>query len=50
MRKIKITMMVLLCILTAGLCGILVYGMTGHSIYKTEYVYRSSKLVLEKEV
>ena len=50
MRKVKITMMVLLCILTAGLCGILVYGMTGHSIYMTEYVNGSSKLVLEKEV
>lgn len=50
MREIKITMMVLLCILTVGLCGILVYGMTGHHIYRTGYDNRSSQLVMEKEV
>lgn len=53
MRKIKIATLVLLCILTAGLCGIFAYGMTGHNIYVMGYDYAGSgsmHLVLEKEV
>lgn len=57
MRKLKIGMLVLLCLVTAGLCGIFAYGMTGHSIYVTGYNsmsygsgYDNVQLVLEKEV
>lgn len=61
MRKLKITALVLLCIITAGLCGIFAYGMTGHDIYRIgdggrwnddgfADAYGSPQLVLEKEV
>lgn len=53
MRKIKIATLVILCIITAGLCGILAYGMAGHDIYVRDYdsiSYGSPHLVLEKEV
>ncbi|MDE7323318.1 MAG: DUF4097 domain-containing protein [Lachnospiraceae bacterium] len=61
MKKIKITALVLLCIVTAGLCGIFAYGMAGHDIYRIGYgsrlgdngfadAYGSPQLVLEKEV
>ncbi|MDE7477223.1 MAG: DUF4097 domain-containing protein, partial [Lachnospiraceae bacterium] len=57
MRKLKIVTLVMLCILTAGLCGIFAYGMTGHNIYVGSYEYRdynhgygSQQLVFEKEV
>lgn len=61
MKKRKITALVLLCILTAGLCGIFAYGMTGHDIYRIGYgsrldhggaasVYGSPQLVMEQEV
>lgn len=61
MRKLKITALVLLCIVTAGLCGIFAYGMAGHDIYGIGYgggwnddgfadAYGSPQLVLEKEV
>ncbi len=61
MRKLKITALVLLCIVTAGLCGIFAYGMAGNDIYGIGYgggwngngfadAYGSPQLVLEKEV
>lgn len=61
MKKLKITALVLLCIITAGLCGIFAYGMTGHDIYRIGYgsgwfddraadMYGSPQLVFEKEV
>lgn len=57
MRKIKIATLVLLCIVTAGLCGIFAYGMTGHNIYRIGLgrgdAYRndgSMHLVLDEEV
>lgn len=57
MRKIKIAALVLLCIVTAGLCGIFAYGMTGHNIYRMGFdhgnAYRSGGsmyLVLDEEV
>ena len=33
MRRAKISMLILLCILTAGLCGILIYGISGRGLY-----------------
>lgn len=61
MRKLKITALVLLCIVTVSLCGIFVYGMTGHDIYGIAFcsgwdgnegvgVHATPQLVLEKEV
>lgn len=57
MRKLKIGLLVMLCILTAFLCGIFAYGMTGHNIYRGfhgsydhERNYVGMHLVLEKEV
>lgn len=57
MRKMKIVTLVLLCIITIGLCGIFVYGMTGHDIYmlgfdsRSAYVNNGSMhLVLDEEV
>lgn len=56
MRKIKIGMLVMMCIVTAFLCGILAYGITGHKIYgrfragNDNMVYTSMQLLLEKEV
>lgn len=43
-------MLVLLCILAVGLCGVLVYGMGGQNLYGTKYVNSASQLVMEKEV
>lgn len=48
MRKVKIATLVMLCILTVGLCGIFAYGISAH-----DQTYKSSgspKLVMEKEV
>lgn len=56
MKKMKITTLVILCILTVGLCGILVYGIAGHSIYVGGYngggyaSHGSPQLVMEKEI
>lgn len=58
MKKMKIATLVLLCILTAGLCVIFAYGMTGHDIYRGirgrnydyERGYANMHLVLEQEV
>ena len=50
MKKTKITILVLLCILAVGLCGVLVYGMGGQNLYGTKYVNSASQLVMEKEV
>ncbi|MBD5550343.1 MAG: DUF4097 domain-containing protein [Lachnospiraceae bacterium] len=58
MRRIKIVLLVMLGILTAFLCGIFIYGMTGHNIYKAfrggyydhERDYVGIHLVLEQEV
>lgn len=61
MKNRKITALVLLCIVTVGLCGVFAYGMTGHNIYRIGYgsrldhggaasVYSSPQLVMEKEV
>lgn len=48
MRKVKIATLVMLCILTVGLCGIFAYGISGHDqTYKSN---GSPKLVMEKEV
>lgn len=48
MKKTKITILVLLCILAVGLCGVLVYGMGGQNLYGTKYVNSASQLVMEK--
>lgn len=56
MRNLKIALLVALCILTALLCGIFAYGMTGHNIYRAfqhgyyDRDYAGMHLVLEKEV
>ena len=56
MKNLKIGLLVALCILTALLCGIFVYGMTGHNIYRAfqgrydDRGYVGMHLVLEKEV
>lgn len=56
MRNLKIGLLVALCILTALLCGIFAYGMTGHNIYRAfrggydDRRYVGMHLVLEKEV
>ena len=54
MRKMKMVTLVLLCVLTAGLCGIFAYGMSGRGIYIGDQSYESygadPKLVFEKEV
>ncbi|MDE7259993.1 MAG: DUF4097 domain-containing protein [Lachnospiraceae bacterium] len=55
MRRIKIALLVALCILTALLCGIFAYGMTGHDIYRAVRYdhgrdYVGMHLVLEQEV
>ena len=56
MRNLKIGLLVALCILTALLCGIFVYGMTGHNIYRAfqgrydDRGHVGMHLVLEKEV
>ena len=54
MRKMKMVTLVLLCVLTAGLCGIFAYGMSGRGIYIGAQSYESygadPKLVFEKEV
>lgn len=54
MRKYKIVTLVLWCILTAGLCGVLVYGMSGHRFYAGYQSYEayggSPNLVFEKEI
>ena len=56
MRSLKIGLLVMLCILTAFLCGIFAYGMTGHNIYRAfqggyyDRDYVGMHLVLEKEV
>ena len=46
--------LVLWCILTAGLCGVLVYGMSGHRFYAGYQSYEvyggSPNLVFEKEI
>ena len=52
----KIVLLVMLCILTAFLCGIFAYGMTGHNIYRAFWGgyndgdYAGMHLVLEQEV
>ena len=56
MRRAKISMLILLCILTAGLCGILIYGISGRGLYSwggstgSYGSYGSPQLVMEKEV
>ena len=58
MRNLKIGLLVMLCIFTAFLCGIFVYGMTGGNIFRSfggayndyEKGYVGMHLVLEKEV
>ena len=55
MRRIKIVLLVTLCVLTVLLCGIFVYGITGHDIYRAfrydhEREYVGMHLVLEQEV
>lgn len=56
MKKVKIGLLVTLCILTVFLCGIFAYGMTGHNIYwrfwgrNYEMEYAGMHLVLEEEV
>ena len=54
MRKMKMVTLVLLCVLTAGLCGIFAYGMSGRGIYIGDQSYESygadPKLVFEKEI
>lgn len=57
MRKMKICALVLLCILTASLCGVFAYGMSGHSLHINYWgggtkheLYSSVQLLLEKEV
>ena len=52
MKRLRIGLLVALCILTAALCGIFVYGMTGHNIYRgiKNREYTGIQLVLEKEI
>ncbi|MBD5513575.1 MAG: DUF4097 domain-containing protein [Lachnospiraceae bacterium] len=55
MRRIKIVLLVALCVLTVLLCGIFAHGMTGHNIYRAfqydhERDYVGMHLVLEQEV
>lgn len=55
MRRAKISMLILLCILTAGLCGILIYGISGRGFYSWDSTgsygsYGSPQLVMEKDV
>lgn len=55
MRNIKIGLIIILSILTVGLCGILLYGMTGgtaHNMFmNSEHQnYEDMQMVLEKEV
>ncbi|MDE7416691.1 MAG: DUF4097 domain-containing protein [Lachnospiraceae bacterium] len=56
MKRVKIATLVMLCILTVGLCGIFAYGISGHDIYVRGYdseaheSYGSPQLVMEKEV
>lgn len=56
MRKAKIATLVLLCILTVGLCGILIYGISGHGIYFHNYdsgeytSHANPQLVMEKQI
>lgn len=54
MRKFKIVTLVLWCLLTAGLCGILAYGMSGYGFYAGYQSYEvyggSPNLVFEKEI
>lgn len=58
MKGIKIVLLVMLCILTALLCGIFAYGMSGHNIYRAflggyyehERGYVGMHLVFEEEV
>lgn len=59
MRKLKISLLVILCIITVFLCGIFAYGIMGHNIYRgffgrnTMESYRSysdMNLILEKEI
>lgn len=56
-RKIKIIMLVVLCFLTVGLCGIFVYGMMGNNLWfwardgrKEGNLFKSPQLVLEQEI
>lgn len=51
MRSLKISLIVVLSIITLGLCGVLVYGMTGHHIYpNANKDYTGMHLVLEEEI
>lgn len=56
MRNVKIVTLVMLCILTAGLCGIFAYGMSGYGFYSggsDNGAYESTgslQLVMEEEV
>lgn len=56
MRNVKIATLVMLCILTAGLCGIFAYGISGHDLHawgaegNTYESHGSPRLVMEKEV
>ena len=52
MRSIKIALIVILFMITAGLCGILVYGMTGGNPFSdfNRQHYTEAQLVLEKEI
>lgn len=54
MRKLRIGLLVALCIITAFLCGIFAYGMSGHNIYwgfwGRDFDFAGMHLVLEKEV
>lgn len=52
MRRVKIGLIILLCVITVGLCGILAYAISGANVFRGhEYRnYNNVHLVLEEEI